>query len=696
MKQKLRYLFTGTLIFIFPYVHSQSIIPPSQPTTLANFTLIGSLFKNGNNFIDLYIKKSKTPCGVGSTGNKFRLNMMGMQNYQSYGNFITWKMDVINCNNELITKTFSIDLSISHEDGMNELIDWNFESQDLPLPQNIYDIKFSRYDIIAADVNKGKFIANPPDSISSKSFVRTGDLVRLSAIGGNLSGNSKWYWFEGGCEKGQPIDSGNSIKLKIIKTTTYYVCSMLNGISNTKCVSKTINVNDSSYAADKISGNNLACPGQNNKQTLKVLGGQLGLDAKWVWYKDNCGYSNVLIAKGNGEELEIEPQKTTTYFVRAEGRVNKSECIEFLVKFSDTSTSPVSIRTNTNDVCQNSPVVLTIVGGSLSSDAKWEWFKRANNSFTKTQIYNDSSSITEFPDENTQYFVRAKGFCGTTQEKTTFVSVKPKSTNPSDIYILNSNPNKKFDLSINGGELLGNNAQWVWKLEGEDKVIHTGTDRNYTYKTKKPVTISVSVEDECGSAQYPSPALISLSPKRHKKKPEISTKGFLNFGMLLNPADSISNFVITYGVGIGKGWSWYLRTKFRLGLSDTSTIILKPTYTCDNNQLLNFSGGYQFNGKAYSQRASYTTGFVAKITKNIKFYFGGGYGQRQLIWGVDTYYSSNQLAKNIQESIKGPEGEAGIMLKFGGFNIMGGINAIYSSETKRYFIDTDLGIGFSW
>ena len=336
MKPFLSIFFIAASSFIFSQVYSQSIIAPSQPKTIANYTLIGSLYKKGNVYIDLYIKKSKTPCGTVSTENKFKLNMMGMQNYQLYGNYIIWKMDVINCNNDLITKTISIDLSLHHDDDWNESIDWSFESQDLPQPQAIYDIRFSQYEATSADVNKGKFIANPPDSISSKSFARTGDQVKLTAIGGNLSGNSKWYWFEGGCEKGQPIDSGNAINVKIIKTATYFVCSMLNGISNTKCVSKTINVNDSSYVAEKISGNSLACPGQNNKQILKVLGGHLGLDAKWVWYKDNCGYlQNTLITKGNGDELEINPDRTTTYFVRAEGRVNKTECIEFLVKFTD-------------------------------------------------------------------------------------------------------------------------------------------------------------------------------------------------------------------------------------------------------------------------------------------------------------------------------------------------------------------------
>lgn len=701
MKQFVLPLFIVTLLFVTSSLFAQdSIIPPAQPTVKAKFTLMGSLMKRGNSYVDLYIKKSKNPCGTISAENKFKLDIMGLQNFKALGNFISWKMDVINCNDEIITKTFSIDLSKYQNDGEQESLEWSFESQDLP--QSIYDIRFSKNDASTQDVNKGKFRASPPDSIFSKSFVRTGNQVKLTAIGGNLSASSKWYWFEGGCEKGQPVDSGKTIYVKLIKTTTFYVCSRLNGVSNTKCISKTINVNDSSYAADNISGNSLACPGQNNKQILKVLGGQLGLDARWVWYKDNCGYlQNELPAKGNGEELEINPDRTTTYFVRAEGRVNKSECIVFLVKFTDTSTSPVSIKTSSNDVCQKSPVLLSIVGGNLSSDAKWEWLKKANNSLSKIPINNDSASITEYPDENTQYFVRAKGFCGITQEKTTFVSVKPKSTNPSSISILNSNPTQKFDLSIVGGELSGKNAKWIWKNNAEDKVIHTGTDRSYLYKTKKPVLISVSAADECGSADYPDPASVYLSPndpssKRYGKKLESSVKGFLNFGMMLNPSDSFTQYLITYGIGIGKGWSLYVRTKFSLSLSNSSIDLSNPIYTCDDYQLLNFSGAYQFNGKSYTQRASYTTGLVAKISKNIKFYFGGGYGQRQLIWGVDTYSGSDQLAKNIQQSINGPEGETGLMLKFGGFNIMGGINAIYSSETKKSFIDFDFGVGFAW
>ena len=116
---------------------------------------MGSLFKRGNSYLDLYIKKSKTPCGIGSSLNKFRLSMLGMQNYMTYGKFIVWKMDVVNCNGDVIKKSFSVDLSKYHDDDWNESIDWNFESQDLPI--DIYEIRFSKYDVSSPDSSKGKF-----------------------------------------------------------------------------------------------------------------------------------------------------------------------------------------------------------------------------------------------------------------------------------------------------------------------------------------------------------------------------------------------------------------------------------------------------------------------------------------------------------------------------------------------------------
>lgn len=62
---------------------------------------------------------------------------------------------------------------------------------------------------------------------------------------------------------------------------------------------------------------------------LSVTGGILGTGADWVWYEGGCGNSDPL---GTGETLQVTPSEGThTYFVRAEGICNTSDCFSLSV-----------------------------------------------------------------------------------------------------------------------------------------------------------------------------------------------------------------------------------------------------------------------------------------------------------------------------------------------------------------------------
>ena len=84
---------------------------------------------------------------------------------------------------------------------------------------------------------------------------------------------------------------------------------------------------------------------------------------------------------------------------------------------------------------------------------------------------------------------------------------------------------------------------------------------------------------------------------------------------------------------------------------------------------------------------------------------GAGYGQRELLWGVDEYSNSNNSyiksawGNNTGGYYAGPEAEVGLLLKVSIFNISVGVNAIvYNTKTtssfnqKPYF-DYQMGIG---
>ncbi|MFM7710404.1 MAG: hypothetical protein ACKO5C_05760 [Ferruginibacter sp.] len=659
-------------------VYTNKIQPPATPAVRNNFTLMGYLHKDNQSSVELYIKLNPTKCGPNSFPHRYKLYMNGMTNYQRLGEYLTWKMDVVNCNNDLVTKTVSVKLQDYHEDTWNESVDWSFEAQDFP--QQIYDIQFSRYDGSTPDVTKGKFSATVPDSIIGKQYAQTGDMVSLSVRGGNLTTGSNWYWFKDGCERGNPIDSGATVNIRADKTTTYFVCSRKDGVSNTGCISKRIIVNDSSYAAVKIIGNNSACYGQNNKQKLKVYGGHLGLDAKWVWYEGQCGQSSAW--RHEGDEFEINPNKPTTYFVRAEGRVNKTECIEFSVDFMDNSQMPTAIMASKDEVCQNSPVVLSVQGGKLSKDAKWEWFKMEDNATSKQPISQHSATITDNPMYNTTYYVRAKGFCFTTQEASTNVSVKNTSTDPTLIRQEKAGSSyKKFKLSLVGGMLGEDNAEWVWTVN--NKVIHEGKDAEFTYKTKSPVTVYVQGKGDCASTRTVNTYLNPRRPQGVR-----FNHFFINGGLLLNKADSMMQYTLTIG-----GKHWYLRGKFSI---DTAVNNKKATFETDGIGLTDYFGTSptSFNGRVYAKRTSATFGLVTS-GRHLRYYIGFGYGIRQLLYGANIG-SSTVWAKHTGLSYEGLEAETGLMLKFGFINIMGGISGIRDTKSQSIFLDADLGVGLSF
>jgi hypothetical protein len=84
-----------------------------------------------------------------------------------------------------------------------------------------------------------------------------------------------------------------------------------------------LNVNQSSVAAQAINASsNTVISGSS--VALSVIGGSLGTDAAWKWYKGSCGNGQAI---GTGNSIVVSPTEPTTYFVRAEGLCNTTLCV---------------------------------------------------------------------------------------------------------------------------------------------------------------------------------------------------------------------------------------------------------------------------------------------------------------------------------------------------------------------------------
>lgn len=135
-----------------------------------------------------------------------------------------------------------------------------------------------------------------------------------------------------------------------------------------QCVGPTlnffININFISQPPTAILGITEMCPGINT--TLSVDGGFLGAGANWQWYSGSC--SGTFLASGN--TLVISPSVTTTYFVRASGTCNTTDCVSHTVNVTNDPTATIA---GVQSLCEGGSSLLTatVTGGSGSATYQW-------------------------------------------------------------------------------------------------------------------------------------------------------------------------------------------------------------------------------------------------------------------------------------------------------------------------------------
>ncbi len=650
--------------------------------------------------IDLIIKMSRNPCDSTNTkGNEYSLSMKNVANNLNYHDkYISWKTSFYSCNGQLIKRTFSVSLQEHHQDGVNKSMDWTFVG--------------SMIDSAFYDVTLDSYLRNEPDEIEEASSVKpdeivgnfnimTGGVAHLSIKGGRLSKDAKWVWYKDKCG-GIPVGYGVAIDAKPKDSATYYVRA--EGVhKTTECISVLVAVDDNSIKPSKVIGSSKYCRGDKSPITLEVYGGKLGYKAYWEWFKDNCGGQP--FAKGDSSITDF-PTQTTTYYVRAKGVTNTTDCIAFTVDVVDASTAPVSILGN-SVLCEGETLQLSVNGGNLASDAKWVWYRDGKKSTDRVGEGNQYSATVKY---SSTYFLRGEGYCGNTAFLELSTNVK-KLSDVSRANISQAKDRKRnfYQFTINNATL-GDEAKWVWyKKSCEGRKM--GEGETVKMKLKKKTEIFVRGEGPCNTTDcvtrtFISPYVHSKSSKTDREKsdndfnlPESKFKfGFISVGVLVQDQDiaTTSTENLSYSIAAGSQ-SVYVSAKFgtrtNAKFETTNTSILPTNTTSGNN--------YVYNGRVNNRRTSYTAGFMFGI-QGLRIYMGAGYGQLNASWGVDVLQSGSGLllaeewAKNVDQSVTGVEGEAGILLKWGIFNIRGGWNIIYDPFNNKQFIDGQVGVGLSF
>lgn len=425
--------------------------------------------------------------------------------------FLNWKMEYINCDNEVITQQNSVNIGENGDDGLVESMDNVFICSLLQKP--FYNVKTSAKE----KSSKGVVVivaSKDPKSISGNSSIYRGQSTTLEVVGGELGTNAEWIWYKDVCGS-QSIGSGTTINVFPIENTTYFVKAVSN-TSQTSCVQITISVNQNSTPALKIIGNENVC--KNGFTELSVSGGSLGLDAEWFWYENNC--DGTFIGKGNS--IKVSPQQPTLYYVRAEGKLNKTPCVIFKTSITNSSIAPVSIKyTGSNPVCEGANILLNVDGGTLADDAKWFWYRGSCNGV----LVGNGSSITISPDNPTTYFVRAEGKCNVTNCASFEINVDKKAIAakgiiyPTEIY-----KNKRITLEVDKPKRSPANTIWQWYRDKCETGKKIGTGPSISIRPKKDETYFVRAENNCSTSEC---VVLKVTPiKLHKFHPTYTVSGY--------------------------------------------------------------------------------------------------------------------------------------------------------------------------
>lgn len=167
---------------------------------------------------------------------------------------------------------------------------------------------------------------------------------------------------------------------------------------------------------------NIGCPGQSSTLIASISdtsGMGSYLQYQWQNYLSaTSGWTDITEAVTNTYDAIIDAgsavQPSYRIVVAADGNLGNAAC-QFIsndiqITLKDSSVQSVSVTSNKTFACPGEPVTLSVNGGSLGTNAVWEW-RLANCNGT---LFDTGSQIVIYPLATTNYYVRAAGDCNIT------------------------------------------------------------------------------------------------------------------------------------------------------------------------------------------------------------------------------------------------------------------------------------------
>lgn len=298
--------------------------------------------------------------------------------------------------------------------------------------------------------------------------------------------------------------------------------------------------------------------------TLDVIGGSLGTGATWQWYEGGCASGPPI---GSGVSIVVNPTTTTSYFVRAEGTCNNSNCATVTITVETLSTDPTGVGTASTNLCAGQTAVLSVLGGSLGTGATWEWYEGSCGGVPA----GSGNSISVTPAATTTYFVRAEGSCNTTACASVTINIGNGAADPDSATVTIDNicPEDTTGLVVHSATPLPSGYTYVW-YTGACGAVPVGIGDTLLVNPSATTTYFVRAVGTCGASLCASTTVTVLPGS-------VTPNGALtdnnNFCMGGNANLSVDGGSLEAGAN----WTWYENSCGGTPIGTGATINVSPT-----------------------------------------------------------------------------------------------------------------------